>query len=321
MTCLESFSIPMKALHTPDRTRARRLPVLIDMEPLDIRREDIGGHLMEYSKRDLSHQSDALKAFLGILSYFKTKNSWHHFLGNPIHAKESHLINAWYHPEPATRRPEFPSWSWTGWKGALKLTSRDNPDYKLQLETKTGKLVSVHEYIELCDKSQTPDMERFVQLTGKMINVQFERIHRTSDTQIARNSSHDGLTLKNGFWAILPFTNDVVSYSFLYRDDEALKEETGFTLPAMVLETGIHSQNHITVVLVLRKKNNDYERVGLLRMGNATKPEAGDKSWISDVETVVYKDASGHWSKHAPICKLERRVWLKAAEEETIRLR
>ncbi|KAH6953947.1 hypothetical protein BKA56DRAFT_237327 [Ilyonectria sp. MPI-CAGE-AT-0026] len=107
----------------------------------------------------------------------------------------------------------------------------------------------------------------------------------------------------------------------VYTNNESLKEETGFTLPAMVLETGIHSQNNNTVALVLREKNKDYERAGLLRMVNATKPETEDNSRTSNVETVVYKDASGRWSKHAPMCKLERRVWLEAAEEKTIRLR
>ncbi|KAL6405417.1 hypothetical protein AUP68_11171 [Ilyonectria robusta] len=109
--------------------------------------------------------------------------------------------------------------------------------------------------------------------------------------------------------------------TMVYTNNESLKEETGFTLPAMVLETGIHSQNNNTVALVLREKNKDYKLAGLLRMVNATKPETEDNSRTSNVETVVHKDASGRWSKHAPMCKLERCIWLEAAEEKTIRLR
>ncbi|RMI97177.1 hypothetical protein CDV36_016259 [Fusarium kuroshium] len=320
MTCLETFSIPMKALHTPDGTRARRLPVLVDIEPLDIRRQDIGGHIMEYSKRQLSHESDSLNAFMGILSFFKTKHSWCHFQGNPIHPEKRHLINAWYHPMPATRRPEFPSWSWTGWEGGLKLTSRDNPDYTVQLRTKTGELISVNEYIKLCGEPQQPDMEPVIELTGKMMDVSFQSIDWASDAEDLHREGHDILSLENGMWAALPFTSDVLTYSFFYLDDKSLEEKTEFTLPAMVLETGIRSQKKNSVVLVLREKNGYYERAGLLKMVNASNPAAENKIRTVDVQPAMYKDAYGCWSTRAPTCELERRVWLEAAKEKTIQL-
>lgn len=199
----------------------------------------------------------------------------------------------------------------------MKLPSRGNPDYELQLVTKAGELVSVDEYIKLCDEPQPPDMEPCIQLTGKMTNVSFISIHRTSDTKVSRQGGNDEPALKDGVWAVLPFTGDVVSYSFLYLDDRSLEGETGFNLPVMVLETGARSREKNTVALVLREKYGYYERVGLLKMSNAMKPAAEDNSRTNDVQQVIYKDTSGYCLTHAPICEPEKRIWL---EEKTVRL-
>jgi hypothetical protein len=309
MTCLESLCIPMKALHAHVGTKVGR--VLDDIKPLDTRSQDIGHHIMEYSMRQLSNKEDSLNAFMGILSYFKAKYSWGHLLGNPIHPEKNHMIIAWYHPKPVARIDEFPSWSWTGWQGSLKLTSRDHPEYKLELATATGEMMCVEKYRKLC---QQPEMKSFIQLTGKVTNVSFEFINWDSF------KGHDTQNLENGIWAALPFTNDVMSYSLFYLDDESCEKEKNFYLPAIVLETGIHSQEKNTIILVLRESYGYYKRAGLIRMANVASSAAEDKGRADNAQPTMYKDASGCWSRRAPTCEIEKRVWLEAAKVKTIQV-
>lgn len=92
---------------------------------------DLLNQAQEYSKRKLTHSSDSLNAFLGVLNYY-TKNSASSI--SPVlqlpwgliaskHAKKNafvlHLL--WSHNGSATRRSECPSWSWTGWGGPLSF--------------------------------------------------------------------------------------------------------------------------------------------------------------------------------------------------------
>lgn len=92
--------------------------------------QELLSQLREYSRRELTHSSDSLNAFLGVLRYYARKSAE---LTSPVlqlpwgliankHPKRNafilHLL--WYHNHPAVaRRTEFPSWSWTGWAGPL----------------------------------------------------------------------------------------------------------------------------------------------------------------------------------------------------------
>jgi hypothetical protein len=76
----------------------------------------------EYAKRAMSHESDSLNAFSGILSRlearFNIRTSW----GLPVNRIPSYLL--WSHDAEAGdrrihRRQGFPSWSWVGWSGKV----------------------------------------------------------------------------------------------------------------------------------------------------------------------------------------------------------
>lgn len=101
--------------------------------------------LREYTKRDLSFQSDAINAIRGIFRMFSAMPSpVRHIWGiptdyygpenspwppnkTPISACEfpGHLESkftralCWYLGQPSRRREGFPSWSWAGWLGSL----------------------------------------------------------------------------------------------------------------------------------------------------------------------------------------------------------
>ncbi|RDL38482.1 uncharacterized protein BP5553_02822 [Venustampulla echinocandica] len=119
--------------------------------------ETFFSHLIDYMKRDLSHQSDAYNAIRGILQAFKR-------MGTPtfgclplrvmgqrgkIEDLSSHMLLAtslsWSIENDASyrwtraleRRPGFPSWTWLGW---MKAPSSTAWDYSSATEISSSKL-------------------------------------------------------------------------------------------------------------------------------------------------------------------------------------
>ncbi|RSM02612.1 hypothetical protein CEP52_007866 [Fusarium oligoseptatum] len=115
---------------------------------------DLFDRLAEYTGRQLTYQSDALNAMLGILRVFATRKRCpiYHICGVPIlhFAKPSTLHHrratsnhagsdktgalngfvsglCWTLQSPGTRRPGFPSWSWAGWDGVVDGFSFGKP--------------------------------------------------------------------------------------------------------------------------------------------------------------------------------------------------
>lgn len=98
---------------------------------------DTSKHLLEqvreYSRRDISYDSDSLNAFLGVLHQWeirlaKTKKPMSHLWGLPIRGaitRDPGSIDfyfLWSHTfhdffRRPVRRHDFPSWSWAGWAG------------------------------------------------------------------------------------------------------------------------------------------------------------------------------------------------------------
>ncbi|KAJ0124011.1 tol protein [Diaporthe amygdali] len=134
MHCLESIQIPLERLHIHNNSRMQDD---VDMSRVFPRRElgksimDLDDRLQEYLRRDLTFDSDILNAFRGVLSAFE-----HRF---PKRMKSLHGIPIYSNPFSTTdleafvfglswlslgsrddqepqRRPEFPSWTWAGWK-------------------------------------------------------------------------------------------------------------------------------------------------------------------------------------------------------------
>lgn len=92
--------------------------------------------LSEYTARNLSHESDVLNAMLGIFQVYGSLEHQpvHHLCGIPIQPSYSFEPERWDDEarlewfvgglgwsllKPSRRRIEFPSWSWTGWKGVV----------------------------------------------------------------------------------------------------------------------------------------------------------------------------------------------------------
>jgi hypothetical protein len=80
-------------------------------------RQEYGKWLRAYMNRDLSFDSDALNAFAGILDFSTLDLAFETYFG--LSEMTFGLDMLWEQEMFMTRRPEFPSWSWAGWKGRL----------------------------------------------------------------------------------------------------------------------------------------------------------------------------------------------------------
>lgn len=74
----------------------------------------------EYSEKQLSYQSDILKALEGLLTVLQERSGWSFIMGLPAELLGAALLWTPSHSVPQ-RRPNFPSWSWCGWTGSVKF--------------------------------------------------------------------------------------------------------------------------------------------------------------------------------------------------------
>jgi len=115
--------------------------------------KSLAHRIKEYTRRDLSFQSDALNAMQGIFRAFAALPSpTRHFWGIPMDiwpadkpgyprgsagklcSEESFARSLyWFLKEPSHRREGFPTWSWAGWKGKIS-DSFHAPGWSLGLQ-------------------------------------------------------------------------------------------------------------------------------------------------------------------------------------------
>ncbi|KAF2973281.1 hypothetical protein GQX73_g408 [Xylaria multiplex] len=96
-----------------------------------------------YSERNLSMDSDSLKAFLGILKYYESEvvddeGPVSHFWGVPLKrmGKLLHFHLMWISDSILNRRSTLPSWSWSGWGGPIQFL--DNGNSRLEIRPVPG---------------------------------------------------------------------------------------------------------------------------------------------------------------------------------------
>src|SRR4051812_44085518 len=80
-------------------------------------------HVTKYTQRSLPYDSDILNGISGILRMFEDGASpVKNFYGVPISGTDFSLGLWWTLERPLKRRTGFPSWSWTGWIGAVMVS-------------------------------------------------------------------------------------------------------------------------------------------------------------------------------------------------------
>ena len=116
-----------------------------------IERSELKAKIMEYSKRQLSYDTDVLNAMMGIFNAYESlPKPTLNFYGVPIPQKgygdvtsEFVLSLTWRHTRPARRRPFLPSWSWAGWAGEVEYFFR-NSSLKVRRGVRRGPVWTLH---------------------------------------------------------------------------------------------------------------------------------------------------------------------------------
>jgi hypothetical protein len=183
----------------------------------------------EYTKRHLSHDSDAINACLGILNSWKRDKNGPvlssgpiatHLWGIILRSSASLLLN-WYHPEPALRRSEFPSWSWAGWKGPIQYLSTISDDVgKIEVKVFANEYEwkTPRQYIGRGLLDANDDVEstpRLLQLTGQVLSHKFIK----TPPVVVRDLPETSRTCT---YTLLPVTRDIYQVFQNYLDFDCL---------------------------------------------------------------------------------------------------
>jgi len=156
-----------------------------------------------YSSRNLTKESDALNAFLGVVHYIRqTRPAIHALCGLPFLIPPDHTAGtprewsgddsgryienvvcaalSWYlykpeHNGPYKRRSMFPSWTWVGWQGTIYFPFRSGIEInqriflrRVQLESSPG------EVVELPTSWEAGDREEIQRALDTVTGIQFE---------------------------------------------------------------------------------------------------------------------------------------------------
>lgn len=294
--------------------------------------KDLLKQVQEYSERDLTRSSDSLNAFLGVLSYYakNSANSMSPVLQLPwglfASANKSprmdnfSLYFFWTHRSTATRRSDFPSWSWIGWGGALEswgaemiLRPRrevnerypiyfERPsylDWKISVKEEDGRVLEMHDLVteefearKFKYRLYQPGPKQ-LQISCMVIPVSFQKLNLTEDqrkkeTHIQRHNYHDHLksrNLPNGVHPTLQVWKGI--YAVKDRADLRLDQKLEQQDCIMGLISPISKSrygNAISCILLVRQVGEGlYERVGVLNTPRASR-------FFGDT---VYIDASG----------------------------
>ncbi|KAK7977235.1 hypothetical protein PG988_004725 [Apiospora saccharicola] len=278
----------------------------------------------EYSLRNLTHDSDSLQAFLGVLNDYNNSGirQLHHLWGvpilQPLPGREPCIALDWKHTssQSVRRRSGFPSWSWTGWAGEVFLPS----DLRTTLSTvyldqeRKRPLEAV--YQNLSSSNAPPrllylrsDVTEVTFIPGERVKPFGERYPRQVHPEV---------------FAILPITGTVhmVCTTFM---DETVEMMTPY--PAILLKEHTHYKYSTheeqllsapkATLLVVRETDTHFERVGLVKVGQLV--PFGDRGSMpcgfssSDLSKDVVE-----LSQLADPIPLRQHKWLRNAEEKTI---
>lgn len=170
MSCCEPLDIPIEKIHTFELRRSADLMFPYSKASTHLGRgvddgTDVSHKVQEvlniYSKDPFSKPTDALNGVLGVLGALEDLHGLRHHHGVPILLHPSSTTTrssltsfvhglSWNNSGDTyvqTRRPEFPSWSWSGWiwtTGKLQwfFPRQSEPQLDIKVELRGGRVIS-----------------------------------------------------------------------------------------------------------------------------------------------------------------------------------
>ena len=161
-------------------------------------------HLERFTGRNLSHASDSINAFMGILrEYASQEPVIHHYYGLPLnHPWEDSPVAAFtvsltwvpdrrLNKRPVRRRHGFPSFSWAGWVGVVRLPDNSNcasfhSHIPLLNDSETSLLLaSRHDQLTRLDDVGPSDLPCYLHVEGNVFQIQLMFVPKVAGVNIA----------------------------------------------------------------------------------------------------------------------------------------
>lgn len=303
-------------------------------------------HISEYSKRNLSYESDSLNALIGVLSNAtKEDHSFpiRHLWGVPYHGFNTSLAFSlhWKHDTVARRRRAFPSWSWCGWSGAVSFERRgarltyNSSMCLFSVRLATGERVPLYE-LGCRPNLALNEMPRDLLITTRIVPCHF--VPGVQQTATSSQPYTEFLVDENSF-ARVPVSMDEPSLA------------SGTRYVGILLERELSDVNSLAMVMLLakavdddddddddnNKNNNHYERVGHVEL--ESEKQYLTRDYVSNGQrlfhdryncepwfcvqfcNVQYVDREGTPYGHFKPDKLHLQPWYRDAEIREICLR
>ncbi len=249
--------------------------------------------IMQYSRRELSFETDALRGIQGILNAYDDMGYCSYWGVPEIDpdpelpfyirtSPETQFVNGLYWVNVVDdeadlhtrRRLDFPSWSWAGWKGAvsfiyISVESQRTFDVKVWVERKDGSLVPWNQAREgLSKQSHIGPTPQFIHVEAHCLDLML----KSDETGHAHvRVGNDWVPIRNGPRASFQDldsaqssqVNEKTATAVLLRDPKLRQEEDG---------------THIMLlfVLILECKGDWWEGVGFVRFESCILP---DEAW------------------------------------------
>lgn len=281
--------------------------------------------LANYTRRRLTNECDSLNAILGIFRMFQPTGIRHvhgipvQVAGYPTGSPLAFPL-AWHHEaERPRRRCQFPSWSWSGWEGGIRMDESDTwvpNDCAIGLVERDGRVVSLQDWYK--QALRNPDVlsentPLLLRVTAPVVHVQCVRISWSQlNENLSRMSRLAEMKFTDGVHAVLPIREGVTQMAYACMDEDVSLD---VEVLGLVLRPWPSRKNAILLLKQVAQKTQHYQRVGLVRVSGFAKarPAAiGD----SDPQT-VYVDGDG-----LPLDEVEQDdrlpIWLEEAVEMSV---
>ena len=265
---------------------------------------DIYSILSDYTTRQLSHDDDILDAARGVLAYFEDQHpqTFRHLWGLPffLDADTDSIAKCltssllWATHNPCKRREGFPSWSWSGWKGAIGLEpviENYSQVAEVRIELDDGRFISsIHGFRDLVRYREiSRSISQFLVIKADTVDIDIiprglnedwivTLLHPDAKNCVTQPSHHD-----LDYWAG-DFMHGELSRAIL----RLRKKFDPVIWKGLILQTRDHyvAGSTISVVLVVHKVKDWWERVGVAKFRNMKKSPRRLVDYVSGPEEV-----------------------------------
>ncbi|KAI0832147.1 hypothetical protein F5Y06DRAFT_281154 [Hypoxylon sp. FL0890] len=277
--------------------------------------------LMEYSRRSLTYDEDALNAFHGILQYMSTETNIAHAWGVPIYedpiSLEAMIDINWQHEMPVRRREGFPSWSYISWAGPMSLTparARTPLLFTASLGNKENPILHIAKSL-FHSRDKEKDIEyRYLHLTGYVVelsltHIKWYRNHRDKMTIVHLPFETESTFTQqppDALYAQLKLTDEVQMLLRVRMDELNISSREVLLFPLYGKEMDFMYS------LVLQPRGDVYERVGCIAYNFFGEGDPHDPGLIFINSDGQYLDEVDSELLHC------RPLWLDEAERRTV---